>query len=202
VRGRAARRRPAKKDIQDRVTVAPWSEAGPEGWPPEGDLRPVTAGYLALPMARGSLATADRYARRLAARGGEVMVVAEAQPAADRAWVEVLDAVEPSTELVKPGRPLMRMRTMRMICTTKPLTLSTTHPMMAGEPTSSDELMQLYLATDLVPADDEGRLGPDEDERLELERLPFDQAVAMADRGEIEDAKSIVGLLRVARLGE
>lgn len=93
MRGRAARRRPAKKDIQDRVTVAPWSEAGPEGWPPEGDLRPVTAGYLALPMARGSLATADRYARRLAARGGEVMVVAEAQPAADRAWVEVLDAV-------------------------------------------------------------------------------------------------------------
>jgi ADP-ribose pyrophosphatase len=69
-------------------------------------------------------------------------------------------------------------------------------------PGFTDELMQLYLATDLVPADDEGRLGPDEDERLELERLPFDQAVAMADRGEIEDAKSIVGLLRVARLGE
>ncbi len=66
-------------------------------------------------------------------------------------------------------------------------------------PGFTNELMQLYLATDLVPAD-EGRLGPDEDERLELERLPFDQAVAMADHGEIEDAKSIVGLLRVARL--
>jgi len=73
--------------------VAPWSEAGPEGWLPEGNKRPVTAGYLALPMARGSLATADRYARRLAARGGEVLVVAEAQPSAQRAWVDVLDAV-------------------------------------------------------------------------------------------------------------
>jgi ADP-ribose diphosphatase len=68
-------------------------------------------------------------------------------------------------------------------------------------PGFTDELMELYLATDLVPAD-EGRLGPDEDERLELERLPFDRAVAMADNGEIEDAKSIVGLLRVARQRE
>jgi ADP-ribose pyrophosphatase len=68
-------------------------------------------------------------------------------------------------------------------------------------PGFTDELMQLYLATDLMPADHD-RLGPDEDERLELERLPFDHAVAMADRGEIEDAKSIVGLLRVARLRE
>jgi ADP-ribose pyrophosphatase len=59
--------------------------------------------------------------------------------------------------------------------------------------------MHLYLATDLSPAR-EDRLGPDEDERLELEALPLDEAIAMADRGEIDDAKSIVGLLRVARL--
>jgi len=51
-------------------------------------------------------------------------------------------------------------------------------------------------------AAEKGRLEPDEDERLELERLPFDRAVAMADNGEIEDAKSIVGLLRVARQRE
>jgi sugar phosphate isomerase/epimerase len=53
----------------------------------------MPAGYLALPMVRASLATADRYARQLAARGAEVMVVSEAQPATERAWVEVLDAV-------------------------------------------------------------------------------------------------------------
>jgi ADP-ribose pyrophosphatase len=66
-------------------------------------------------------------------------------------------------------------------------------------PGFTSELMHLYLATDLSPAH-EGRLGPDEDERLELEAVPLDDAVAMADRGEIADAKSIVGLLRVARL--
>ena len=60
--------------------------------------------------------------------------------------------------------------------------------------------MHLYLATDLTPAH-EGRLGPDEDERLELRRVPLADAVAMADAGELADAKSIVGLLRVARLG-
>jgi ADP-ribose pyrophosphatase len=59
--------------------------------------------------------------------------------------------------------------------------------------------MHLYLATDLRPAD-EGGLGPDEDERLELRPIPFDEALAMVDRGEIGDAKSIVGLLLAARL--
>lgn len=66
-------------------------------------------------------------------------------------------------------------------------------------PGFTSELMHLYLATDLAPAD-EGGLGPDEDERLELRPIRFDEAVAMAERGELPDAKSIVGLFRVARL--
>ena len=37
-------------------------------------------------------------------------------------------------------------------------------------------------------------------ERLELERWPWRDAVAAVDRGEIEDAKSIVGLFWLARL--
>ena len=66
-------------------------------------------------------------------------------------------------------------------------------------PGFTSELMHLYLATDLV-AVDEGRLGPDEDERLELYPTPFAEALAMAERGEIRDAKSLIGLFRVARL--
>jgi ADP-ribose pyrophosphatase len=66
-------------------------------------------------------------------------------------------------------------------------------------PGFTEELMHLYLATKLTPAE-EGRLGPDDDERLELERLPLRDAVAMAERGEIRDAKSLVGLLWVGRL--
>jgi ADP-ribose pyrophosphatase len=65
-------------------------------------------------------------------------------------------------------------------------------------PGFATELMHLYLATDLRPAEDE-RAGPDEDERLELERMPWPDAVAAADRGEIVDAKSLVGLYRLAR---
>ena len=68
-------------------------------------------------------------------------------------------------------------------------------------PGFTSELMHLYLATDLRPAD-EGGLGPDEDERLELRPFPFAEALAMAKRGEILDAKTLVGLLWVARLRE
>lgn len=66
-------------------------------------------------------------------------------------------------------------------------------------PGFTSELMHLYLATDLSPAHPEERLGPDEDEHLRLERLPFAEAVAAVERGEIADSKSIVGLLWVAR---
>lgn len=66
-------------------------------------------------------------------------------------------------------------------------------------PGFATELMHLYLATDLAPAD-EGRLGPDEDEHLELERVPVADALAMAERGEIRDAKSLVALLWYDRM--
>jgi len=66
-------------------------------------------------------------------------------------------------------------------------------------PGFTSELMHLYLATDLR-AVHEGGLAPDEDERLELHPVPFDEAVAMIERGDLVDAKSITGLLWVARL--
>ena len=66
-------------------------------------------------------------------------------------------------------------------------------------PGFATELMHLYLATDLRPADD-ARLSPDEDERLELERVPLGDAIAAVERGEIADAKSILALLWLDRL--
>ena len=68
-------------------------------------------------------------------------------------------------------------------------------------PGFTSELMHLYLATELE-AVHAGGLQPDEDERLELRPLPFDAALAMAERGELPDAKTIAGLLLVARLRE
>ena len=66
-------------------------------------------------------------------------------------------------------------------------------------PGFTSELMHLYLATELTAAD-EGGLGPDEDERLELLPIPFADALAMAERGELRDAKSLIGIMWVARL--
>jgi ADP-ribose pyrophosphatase len=66
-------------------------------------------------------------------------------------------------------------------------------------PGFTEEELHLFLATDLSPAH-EDRLGPDEDERLILSWLPWREAVAAAERGEIRDAKSIVGLFWLARL--
>ena len=66
-------------------------------------------------------------------------------------------------------------------------------------PGFTSELMHLYMATSLQPVH-EGGLAPDEDERLELEALPFDEAVAMVERGDLPDAKTIAGVLLVARL--
>ena len=67
-------------------------------------------------------------------------------------------------------------------------------------PGFSDELMHLYLATDLEPL--AGYRGPDVDEYLDLVSLPWREAVAMAEAGDIHDAKSLVGLLRLARLAD
>jgi ADP-ribose pyrophosphatase len=66
-------------------------------------------------------------------------------------------------------------------------------------PGFASELMHLYLATDLTAAHPDERLGPDEDEHLRLERRSLADALAAVDRGEIADAKSIVGLLWVDR---
>lgn len=70
-------------------------------------------------------------------------------------------------------------------------------------PGFASELMTMYLATTVSP--DPEHKGPDPDERLELEHLPFDEALALAQSGQIRDAKTIVGLYMVdalARAGE
>jgi ADP-ribose pyrophosphatase len=66
-------------------------------------------------------------------------------------------------------------------------------------PGFTSEHMTLYLATDLVAAHPDERLGPDEDEHLRLERRSLADALAAVDSGEIADAKSIIGLLWLAR---
>lgn len=57
-----------------------------------------------------------------------------------------------------------------------------------------EEKMWVYLATELTPSTQ--RL--EDDEILEVLRLPFSQALEMIGDGEIEDAKTIIGLMLAA----
>ena len=57
-----------------------------------------------------------------------------------------------------------------------------------------EEKMWLYLATDLTET--QQRL--EDDEMLEVVRLPIDRALQMITDGEIEDAKTIIGLMLAA----
>ena len=67
-------------------------------------------------------------------------------------------------------------------------------------PGFTTEEMHLYLARGLRAA--EGGAGPDEDESLELVSLPVDEVITLAEQGELRDAKTLVGVLWLARLVE
>jgi ADP-ribose pyrophosphatase len=62
-------------------------------------------------------------------------------------------------------------------------------------PGYSSEYIHLYIATGLTPSELDG----DDDEFLEVVTLPFTEALALIDSGEITDAKTIAALLRTAR---
>jgi ADP-ribose pyrophosphatase len=62
-------------------------------------------------------------------------------------------------------------------------------------PGYTTEFIHVYLGEGLVAS----RLDPDEDEAIEVEVHPLSAALAMIDSGDICDAKSIIGLLAVAR---
>jgi ADP-ribose pyrophosphatase len=57
-----------------------------------------------------------------------------------------------------------------------------------------EEKMWVYLATELT----EGKPQPDEDEVLDVVRLPIGDALEMITSGEIQDAKTIIGLMLAA----
>jgi len=67
-------------------------------------------------------------------------------------------------------------------------------------PGFTQEEMHLYLATDLRALDD--YRGPDVDEYLDLVRMPWREAVVEAEAGRMRDAKTLVGLLWLARLAD
>lgn len=63
---------------------------------------------------------------------------------------------------------------------------------MLPTPGFCDELQHVYLARGLTF----GETHPDEDEFLEIEKLPFAEAVEMAVDGRLEDSKTVAAILR------
>jgi ADP-ribose pyrophosphatase len=62
-------------------------------------------------------------------------------------------------------------------------------------PGYTTEFIHLFYATELS----ESRLPHDDDEFIEVDRVPLADALSMIDNSEIPDGKSVAGLLRVAR---
>jgi len=60
----------------------------------------------------------------------------------------------------------------------------------------SDEARSVYLATGLTFAD----ATPEETEKIQVKKLPFEQAYQMVLNGEITDSISIAGILRTKLL--
>ena len=54
------------------------------------------------------------------------------------------------------------------------------------------EKLHIYMATGLQP----GKTHPDEDEFLDVMKIPLEKAYAMAISGELSDAKTVIGLCR------
>ncbi len=63
---------------------------------------------------------------------------------------------------------------------------------LLSSPGFSDEVIHLYLARGLH----QGACHPDPDEFLELERVPFAQLLEEAMDGQLQDAKTVAGLLK------
>lgn len=66
-----------------------------------------------------------------------------------------------------------------------------------NSPGFSDEQVALYLATDLrpVPHDPQGI----EEQAMTVSRVPIDEVLADIDAGRITDAKTVIGILTLAR---
>ncbi len=61
-------------------------------------------------------------------------------------------------------------------------------------PAFANEVLHLFVAEGLT----EGKHHPDEDEFLDVVRMPFSKALALVKNGAIKDSKTIIGLLACA----
>jgi ADP-ribose pyrophosphatase len=118
---------------------------------------------------------------------GSVSLIRQLRPAVDAFLLEVpagrLDPGEPP--LLCAGREL---REETGLIAERLLSLGTIH----SSPGVFDEIIHLFAATGIS----QGEAAPEDDEDIEVVRMPFAEALAMAAGGGISDAKTIIALFR------
>lgn len=118
---------------------------------------------------------------------GSVSLIRQLRPAVDAFLLEVpagrLGPGEPP--LLCAGRELLEETGLKA---KQLLSLGTIH----SSPGVFDELIHLYAATGIS----QGEAAPEDDEDIEVVRMPFAEALAMAAEGSISDAKTIAALFR------
>lgn len=122
-----------------------------------------------------------------------VRLVRQYRPAYDRWEIEV-----PAGTRDKPGEPAIDTGIRELAEEAGLVAAEIVHLTdLLPSPGMTDSVLNLFLATGCtsVPQDLQGV----EEEHMELLDVPLADAVAMVERGEIGDAKSVVGLLLTAR---
>ena len=117
---------------------------------------------------------------------GQVLLVRQLRPAVDAALLELpAGLVDPGEAPIDCARRELTEETGHAATTLEPLISFYTSPGF------STELIHIFVATDLR----EASVAHDEEEAIELVRLPLEQAIRQVTQGEISDAKTVAGLL-------
>ena len=117
---------------------------------------------------------------------GEVMLVRQFRKPVEQALLEIpAGGIEPGEEPAEAARRELQEETGLMAGRLQHLTTFYTTPGF------STEVMHLFLATELTNS----RLPADDDEDIEIVRMPIDRALGLAVNGPASDAKTLVGLL-------
>jgi ADP-ribose pyrophosphatase len=119
-----------------------------------------------------------------------VLLVRQPRPAVGRDMLELpAGLVDPGESPADCARRELAEETGFMARTLEPLVS------FYSSPGFSTELLHVFVARDLAPAS----VARDEEEEIELVRMPLEVAIEQVLHGEISDAKTVTGLLAYCR---